>query len=323
MKTLFRLLIFFCSVPGYTKNINKPAPSLMNIHVLNVGNAFCSLVECPGQDAPAIIYDCGTKTGRSSLDLTNTQINSYIKKVIAKKKVHVIISHPDFDHYSRLPLATKGLSVTSIWIGGKLSEYSHPYIKTWLKRKKRQKVPIYYGWTPTLKSKNNLKTQFSCGAAKVQLLAVNSGKTRNANSLMLQLQYNNFQAIFTGDATGVSEKQALFNFPNIVKNTDVLLSSHHGTQTNNSNSVEWLKTLQPKTVIYSTGNNRQYKHPKCEVTNKIFKYLRPSLIHEFSCYKNNSVLKIKSQESEFNTNSNGLLVVSSFGNNHTVTTSRD
>ena len=54
----------------------------LRIHYMNVGAGTCTVVECPGSNAPPMIIDCGS-IGSSSQDMTKKQAGKYIAKVLA------------------------------------------------------------------------------------------------------------------------------------------------------------------------------------------------------------------------------------------------
>lgn len=92
---------------------------------------------------------------------------------------------------------------------------------------------------------------------------------RNAASLVLQMDYGDFNGIFTGDVDGGGEAQVL----NVLKqnenggNTDsgyktdyeYLKVAHHGSDS--SSSKEFLSYLQPYTATISCGAGNRYGHP--------------------------------------------------------------
>ena len=100
-----------------------------------------------------------------------------------------------------------------------------------------------------------------------QLNTKNDGDT-NDNSLVFVTKLNRLNYLFMGDATKISEKQILKEFPNL--ETDILLAGHHGSKT--SSSKEFIETVKPVLTIFSSGNYSIYHHPSVEVVQLFEKY---------------------------------------------------
>ena len=100
-----------------------------------------------------------------------------------------------------------------------------------------------------------------------QLNTKDDGDT-NDNSLVFVTRLNGLNYLFMGDATKISEKQILIEFPNL--ETDILLAGHHGSKT--SSSKEFIETIKPVLTIFSSGNYSIYHHPSVEVVQLFEKY---------------------------------------------------
>ncbi len=85
----------------------------------------------------------------------------------------------------------------------------------------------------------------------------------NTGSLVLQLEYQQFSMLLSGDI-GMAEERSIL--PYITSPLDVLLVAHHGSAT--SSAAEFLSSLQPEDSIISTGPNR-YGHPAPAVLERL------------------------------------------------------
>jgi hypothetical protein len=76
----------------------------------------------------------------------------------------------------------------------------------------------------------------------------------NADSLVLKIETQGRSAILTGDATGLTTTRILNNYhgTDFLK-TDVLLASHHGSFSHDSNHLSWMQATHPRTVLISNG----------------------------------------------------------------------
>ena len=82
----------------------------------------------------------------------------------------------------------------------------------------------------------------------------------NNNSLVLQLTYNDFKLLLTGDLEVEGEERLLANCFNL--NTTVLKVAHHGSNT--STSKEFIRKIRPHLAVVSVGTNN-YGHPSSKV----------------------------------------------------------
>ncbi len=87
----------------------------------------------------------------------------------------------------------------------------------------------------------------------------------NETSVVLQLQYGEFDAIFTGDIGFNAENQLLSS--DYLEDIDVLKVAHHGSK--NSSSDEFLQAVKPEISIISVGRNNSHGHPTKEVLGRL------------------------------------------------------
>jgi competence protein ComEC len=83
------------------------------------------------------------------------------------------------------------------------------------------------------------------------------GEDLNEDSLVLLVEYGDFQALFAGDAGFAAEAEMRGRAPAV----DLLKVGHHGSR--GSTGDEWLDSLRPKTAVISVGRNT-YGHPAPE-----------------------------------------------------------
>lgn len=253
----------------------------LRIHFLQVGSGSCTVVECPGSDAPPMIVDCGTIHRRDD-DLTNAEVSSYVGDVLAQHDVppNVVLSHGDRDHYSFIPQVLSGIQVSQIWQGGVPGEYKTDGFPDWIQQQ-RDGVATVHDDKPAHwhNDRQPLGSDLSCGLAHTFVLTVNTGKEKNTHSLVLMIEYEEFTVIFSGDAEGPTEAQAMTNFQSNVKAT-VLTGSHHGARTNGSNGPKWAAATAPDVVVFSAGE--QFRHPTCTAVGR-FTTVAETIEHAARC----------------------------------------
>lgn len=177
----------------------------------------------------------------------------------------VVNSHPEKDHLGGLLEVFKRYQVKQfVWDGVSLNTQTYQEFMQLIKEKN---IPHYISrqgdviklagleflvlWPPSLEGK------------VLGEKTVKEGET-NDLSLVLELQYGQFKALFTGDIDEQVEKQIIKDkqFDNI----EVLKIAHHGSKY--SSNQEFLEAVRPKIAIISVGKN-SYGHPTQEVLNRL------------------------------------------------------
>ena len=150
--------------------------------------------------------------------------------------------------------------VDTILQGGNPDDYTESGFPIWIDEKDVSGSNIIDQFGADFHTHHDTESEIPCGEASVFILTVNTGTAPNAQSLVLMVEYNEFSVIFSGDATGETEQQAMTNFSEAI-NTTVLTGSHHGADTfgsNDSNSdpdkKKWADASEPEILILSIRN---------------------------------------------------------------------
>jgi competence protein ComEC len=88
------------------------------------------------------------------------------------------------------------------------------------------------------------------------------GEDLNEDSLVLLVQYRDFQALFAGDAGFPAEAEMRGRTCRV----DLLKVGHHGSR--GSTGDEWLDSLRPRAAVISVGQNN-YGHPSAETLERL------------------------------------------------------
>ncbi len=104
-----------------------------------------------------------------------------------------------------------------------------------------------------------------------QILGVSAkkgtGQSNNWRSVVLELKWHNYRALFTGDADFQAEKEMLK--AGVVEQVNYLKVGHHGSKS--SSSLEFLEKLKPKVAVISVGKHNRYGHPTKEALERLKK----------------------------------------------------
>ena len=91
----------------------------------------------------------------------------------------------------------------------------------------------------------------------------------NAASMVLALNYGEFDMLFTGDIEGEGEEilteAVKKDYPK--RKWEVLKAAHHGSK--NSSAESFLKEIRPTYAIISAGRDNSYGHPHQETLERL------------------------------------------------------
>jgi len=308
--------------PGFvsrrsTKLVRTPparAVDELRVHYLNVGSGACTIIECPGPDAPPMIVDCGS-VGDFTFDLEGSEATSYIASVLAEHDAspNVVISHPHIDHYDLVPEILGDAQAANVWLGGEESGYDKAEFPDWRTAQETGGAAFHANHPADFHNDEFAMDPqvLGCGLADVYTLTVNTGNRANPNSHIMEVRYNDFGATFTGDAERITEDQADANYDGDVKTT-VLSASHHGASSHGSNSVGWIEATAPEIVVFSSGP--MFSHPRCDVVARYDDVLALAPPHPTHCGNNSRFHRDNNTRlAKYVTATNGLIVITSDG----------
>jgi beta-lactamase superfamily II metal-dependent hydrolase len=283
----------------------------LRIHFLNIGTGTCTVIQCPGPNAPPMIVDCGS-TGAGADDLSAVETKSYIDAILSQhsERPNAVLSHADLDHYSNIPSVLGSVTAQHIWMGGASADYSSAAFPTWLDAQRKNGAHDHTNLEQHFhNNRQPIGSHLSCGLANAYVLTVNSGTSKNAQSLVLMLEYGDFTAVFTGDAEGETEAQVIRNYGDTLK--AVLLSaSHHGASTHTSNSPEWARSVAPSVLVSSAGS--KFFHPRCIAVDR-FTTTADVLQHAVQCGSSTAYQKSRTTKAHYVTSVNGAIVITATG----------
>jgi competence protein ComEC len=184
----------------------------------------------------------------------------------------VVNTHPDADHITGLSKVIKRYQIKQV-LAHKFDIESN-IAKEFYTVLKEKEIPFY---SPQAGEKIKLaglqfkvlwpEQKYDTSHAAVGQLATQTkvlgGKT-NENSIVLHLQYKDFDALLTGDITEKEEKEIIKDYQ--FKDIEVLKVAHHGSKY--SSSQEFLQAVKPQIAIISVGKN-SWGHPTGEVLDRL------------------------------------------------------
>lgn len=91
------------------------------------------------------------------------------------------------------------------------------------------------------------------------------GEIGNASSMVLDLQYGEFDMLFTGDLEKEGEEMVVES--GNLRDYDVLKVGHHGSK--NATTEAFLEQVKPEIALVSAGKDNSYGHPASETLERL------------------------------------------------------
>lgn len=232
-------------------------PQGLKITMVDVGQGDCIYLT---EDSGIHILIDGGSSDKSKV--ADYQIMPFLKYEGVSYLDAVIITHPDSDHISGIctlleETGTSGISIGTLYMpdvgdAGRNGEYH-----------KLEYLAQQRGVTVRYIGKGDV---LQCGKVMLTCLHPDKGWNTtdiNAYSTVLYLTYGEFTALFTGDLEGEGERKILEELVEIT----LLKVAHHGSK--NSTKEDFLRMVNPRIALISSGRNNRYGHPDEELLERL------------------------------------------------------
>lgn len=177
---------------------------------------------------------------------------------------YVLISHGDSDHYSGVEemLTRQNLGVDIENLVLPATYQSDEALIKLARLAKKNDISVLM-IEPGMKLQEG-EFQMTC----IQPEENFSGEIGNASSMVLDLQFNKFRMLCTGDVEEKGEELLLEKVDGEVY--PILKVAHHGSK--NSTKEELLKVIRPGIALISAGKDNRYGHPHKETLKRLKKW---------------------------------------------------
>ncbi len=234
----------------------RPVRGLV-ITCLDVGQGDAVLVETPERRSMLIDGGSSSQSGAGIRQILPCLKNRGISRLDA-----VLISHTDEDHISGirelLELIRDGL--TSIRV-------KRLILPQWLEKNEAYIELVSLGRAAGAEILAGQEGDaFRIGSVGLDVLspaAGSMGRDTNEESMVLELHYGAFTALFTGDMGQETEKRLLDSLEDV----DFLKVAHHGSA--HSSSGEFLDKVKPEAGVISCSSSNRYGHPSPETVARL------------------------------------------------------
>ena len=246
---LTALLVSLCST--YFQNHLHDDLKIIQI---DVGQGDAILIQRKKKN---ILIDTG---GHYYLDIGELVLTPYFRHKWIKALDLVILTHSDTDHYLGLNSLLEKIPIKEVWINPFPSE--EVTYKALLQKLKEKNITVT---TVTAPKQVFLDHQTSLKILSPSLEETLSSKD-NDRSLIVQLIFKNFKALFPGDISKLKEKDLIKNFESNLR-SDFLKVSHHGSKS--STTSEFLNAVQPRIASIGVAQRSRFGHPSKKVLDRL------------------------------------------------------
>jgi len=214
------------------------------LHFLDVGQGDGAAIRTPG--GRWVIVDAGPRHDR--FDAGRRRVVPFLRRHRAQSLDMVLVSHAHADHLGGIRAVLEQFAVgVAVEPGFPVAD---PMYREFLGALERHEIL----WQPARSGQ-----RMDIDGVEFSIIHPDSawqgwGADLNEDSIVLLIEYGDFQALFAGDA-GLPVEALL---EGRVGSVDVLKVSHHGSAS--ATGGAWVRELQPKVAVVSVGKNR-YGHP--------------------------------------------------------------
>lgn len=282
-------------------NSKAEAKGQLIINMLDIGQGDAVLIQTGAKN---ILIDTGDdkyyEDGKKGKE--NTQLLTELQKLKIDHIDTLVITHAHADHIGKADKVIAQYGVKKLVYNGipSTSKYFINALKA-AKANGTQQVKVKAG--DVLDFGNGVSFEIVSPSQSLideDTAAIKAKKKVDVNneSVVGRLTFGNFAMLFTGDAEGPVEKDMVASYGKKLK-CQVLKAGHHGSKT--SSTAEFLKLVQPESVVMSLGVNNQYGHP-----------------HEALLKR----LQKQGIKNIYRTDANGTITIVSDGSSYSITTEK-
>lgn len=282
-------------------NSKVEAKGQLTISMLDIGQGDAVLIQTGAKN---ILIDTGDdkyyEDGKKGKE--NTQLLTELQKLKIDHIDTLVMTHAHADHIGKADKVIAQYGVKELVYNGipSTSKYFINALKA-AKANGTQQVKVKAG--DVLDFGNGVSFEIVSPSQSLideDTAAIKAKKKVDVNneSVVGRLTFGNFAMLFTGDAEGPVEKDMAASYGKKLK-SQVLKAGHHGSKT--SSTAEFLKLVQPESVVMSLGVNNQYGHPHEALLNRLQK---------------------QGVKNIYRTDANGTITIVSDGSSYSITTEK-
>ncbi|MFV0361741.1 MAG: DNA internalization-related competence protein ComEC/Rec2 [Suipraeoptans sp.] len=250
------VLVVFYSIAICTF-IFKPSSDKLQTVFIDVGQGDSIYIRSPNGNN--YLMDGGST---DVSEVGRYRIEPFLKYNGVKKLDYVFISHGDYDHISgiieMIERNERGIQIQNIVF---------PNQETWNDKlhelaDKCEKIGI---------NRYIMNVGDTICDGEIVITALSPEKSgvgeSNADSLVISLEYDDFNLLLTGDIEGIGEENLIRTIEESDKEYKFVKVAHHGSK--NSTKDDFVQIVAPKYAFISAGINNIYGHPHKETIDRL------------------------------------------------------
>lgn len=229
----------------------------LKITCLDIGQGDCISVKLPeGQN---LLIDGGSSNKKN---IGRNQILPYLKNQGITDVDAILISHSDKDHISGVMelFEYMSLKLTSVRVNNLI-------LPKWEKIDENFQELLDKAYAAGVKVQMGQSgKEIELGGTSIRILAPETdavGNDANEDGMVVEIVYNEFKALFTGDIGEKTEEKLLPELEDV----DFLKVGHHGSK--HSTCEEFLKVIRPEIAVVSCSDSNTYGHPAPETVKRL------------------------------------------------------
>ena len=261
---LFKLMvlkgmkILICTIIIFGILLNCLPRNYTEITAIDVGQGDSFLIVT--EEGKRILID-GGGSETTDYDVGKNILMPYLLDRGFMKVDYIFVSHAHADHIDGIYTIVENFEVGKIFIGPQLvNDEKIMRLKEIVKEKKVEIIEIFEG--------NKIKIEdleFEILYPPKEVIEENV----NNLSLIMKLNCNGKEILFTGDAEEKVEEYLIKKYPSQL-DVDILKVGHHGAKT--SSSEEFIKNVSPSISIISVDKDNNYGHPNKDVLKRLERF---------------------------------------------------
>ncbi len=230
------------------------------VSIIDVGHGSANIIEM--RNGRVVVVDAGAKS-RPGYDCGAQLIAPFLWFKGIGKIDDIILTHDDADHYSGIPALIRRFRPDRLWIPSlashkpgfdKLIELA---VQSSVRIIRPEQGMIIEGGKESISVLGS-----SAPEPSDSTLSHRDATHGDDNGLVLKFSSGRTSILFPGDITRKRERAVVYSSGLDLK-SDILLSPHHGSPS--SNSHEFLTTVGPDYIIFSSGDAQNIRFPNRQI----------------------------------------------------------
>ncbi|WP_371315827.1 DNA internalization-related competence protein ComEC/Rec2 [Staphylococcus capitis] len=258
-KKIFKSLIYFLITLIIISTLSKPSNAELTIFDVGQGDSILF----KSNTNKTVLIDTGGK-GEENFEFKHHNIAKYkILPSLKRRGIttidYLIITHPHADHMGELPYIIDHVKIKNLILNS--DGFPKHLLNQVHNECKKKRINI-------IEAKNIPQIKIDDTELEIYDTFISSSSDKNEYSIITLIKYNNRNILLMGEATKNNEDILLkkYHLPTI----DILKVGHHGSRT--SSSEEFIKKIQPRLSLISSGKHNKYKLPNDEVIERLKRY---------------------------------------------------